>query len=332
MLLSVIVPAYNADKFLPKNLPTLVDNRLRDRVEVLVVNDGSSDRTGDLAEDFERRYPGYFRVIRKENGGHGSAINRGMAEARGTYAKVVDADDWVITENLLRLADDLEKTDADAVLNPYYKVDERTGRKVLCDEYPAAGDALCLKELSKNGFRFVMHAVTYRTALFRDHGIRLTEKCYYDDFQYDMYPVPWLKSIVYKPYPVYMYLVGQKNQSVSAAASLKNMAMYLKVLADSVDFYRSVETEADSAAGEYMKESLCFFTRSVYNIFLRNGSGKEIRNGMLEADRKIRDISPELYREVGERNRYIQMLRGGNGLSYALLSGLLRIRKAVEIS
>ena len=332
MLLSVVVPAYNAEKFLAKNLPSLVEERLRGRVEILVVNDGSRDRTGEIADDFERRYPGYFRVIHQENGGHGGVINRGIAEARGMFFKVVDADDWVITENLVRLADGLEKTDADAVINPYYKVDERSGKQVLCDEFAPAGVPLRLEDLSAKGFRFVMHAVTYRTALLRDHGIRLTERCYYDDFQYDLYPAPWLKTLVYWDFPVYMYLVGQKNQSVSAASSLKNMPMYLKVLEDSVAYVRSVEGEADPGARRYMEDSLCAFTRSVYNIYLRNPDTAETRRAMMETDRVIADIAPDVYQEVGARNRYIRVLRKNNAAAFALLSGLLRLRKAVEIS
>ena len=112
-LLTVTVPAYNAEAYLDTCLTSLCQAEVLGELEVLVIDDGSTDGTGVVAERYAARYPETVRVIHKENGGHGSGINRGAEEARGTYFKVVDADDWVEKEAFLRLMEFLRETETD---------------------------------------------------------------------------------------------------------------------------------------------------------------------------------------------------------------------------
>lgn len=64
-------------------------------VEILIVDDGSKDRTGEIADEYETLYPNIVKAIHQENGGHGAAVNTGLEHATGLYFKVVDSDDWV---------------------------------------------------------------------------------------------------------------------------------------------------------------------------------------------------------------------------------------------
>ena len=91
-ILTVTVPSYNVEKFLENTLDSFVDERVLDDIEVLIVDDGSKDKTAEIGRKYEEKYPDTFRVISKENGGHGSTINRGIGEAKGKYFKVVDGD------------------------------------------------------------------------------------------------------------------------------------------------------------------------------------------------------------------------------------------------
>ena len=102
-ILTVVVPAYNIETYVKQCLDSFVQKEILDDIEVLVINDGSKDRTVELAEAYVRKYPETFRVINKENGGHGSTINRGIKEASGRYFKVVDGDDWVEGEAFVKL-------------------------------------------------------------------------------------------------------------------------------------------------------------------------------------------------------------------------------------
>ena len=124
--LSIIIPSFNTEKFIDENMKTFIDDRLFEDVEILIINDGSKDKTEEKALKYQNEYLNYVRVITKENGNHGSVINRGILEAKGKYFKVIDADDWVNTENLVELVDFLKKCNTDLVINPYYTIDETT--------------------------------------------------------------------------------------------------------------------------------------------------------------------------------------------------------------
>ena len=102
--LSIGVPSYNVESYLEHDLATYADPRLEGLVEVIVVNDGSTDATHQIAQGFVDRMPGVFRLIDKPNGGHGSAVNAAMAAARGRYFRVIDADDWATTDALVEFA------------------------------------------------------------------------------------------------------------------------------------------------------------------------------------------------------------------------------------
>ena len=130
-IISFIIPSYNVEQYLEKCLSSFLNPQAIEQMEVIIVDDGSKDRTARIAEDYVKQYPELFRLISKENGGHGSAINAGTAAAVGRYLKVIDADDWVVTENLKELVDKLAVCTADVVLNPYHQVDMKTGEKTV---------------------------------------------------------------------------------------------------------------------------------------------------------------------------------------------------------
>ena len=328
-ILTIVIPSYNTEAFIDKNISTFLDERLYECVEILIINDGSKDNTEKKAAVYEKKYPGYIRLISKDNGGHGSVINRGIVEAKGKYFKVVDADDWVNTENLTRLVDDLKKSDADVVVNSVVTVNQQTGH----EEYSKCSKLLTLTPetsfatVLRLGFHPVLHSVTYKTSILRDNNITVTEKCFYEDFQYVLYPIPYIRTITVLDYPVYWYLIGQKTQSVDAANALKNADMYFKVFCDSVNYYEMHKNTYEKYVDKHIYDSICIFLRSLYNIYLRNSSEKDIVNSMKKMDMKVKEYSQEFYNAVGQRNAYIRWMRTGNKRIFNLLSiayGLLR--------
>lgn len=92
--LSIVIPAYNAAASLPRALDSLVDARFLGRYEVLVVDDGSTDNTAEVCDNWCRLHPGIACCIRQGNGGVSSARNLGIAAANGDYIAFVDADDY----------------------------------------------------------------------------------------------------------------------------------------------------------------------------------------------------------------------------------------------
>ena len=106
-ILSVIIPCYNSQDYMARAIDSVIAGG--DEVEVIVIDDGSTDRTAEIADDYAEKYPSIVKVIHKENGGHGSGINYGLKAATGHFFKVVDSDDRVDEDALLKVLDVLRK-------------------------------------------------------------------------------------------------------------------------------------------------------------------------------------------------------------------------------
>ena len=117
IILTIVIPVYKVELYINKCLDSLiVTPELMEKMEVLIINDGTPDRSAELSRGYVKRFPGTFRQIDKENAGHGSVWNLGLKEAYGKYTRFLDSDDWL--ENLDVLIKHLENCDADLVLTP----------------------------------------------------------------------------------------------------------------------------------------------------------------------------------------------------------------------
>ena len=125
---SVIMPLYNKGAYVEKAIRSVLEQTYP-HYELIVVNDGSKDNTQQIAEGYVARFPRIFRLINKENGGHGSAVNAGLAVATGQFFKVVDSDDWVNEKALQAVLDTLEvyQDDIELLISNY--VYEKQGAK-----------------------------------------------------------------------------------------------------------------------------------------------------------------------------------------------------------
>lgn len=321
-ILTIVIPSYNSMEFIDKNMKTFIDKRLFERVELLLINDGSTDDTAKRAKAYERKYSGYVRLIDKENGGHGSVINRGIEEASGKYFKVIDADDWVDTDNLLKLVAELERCQDDLILNPYVKVDQRTGKTINCGKVTKLpkNQTIEFERVKERNIYPALHSATYKTKILKENNIKLTEKCFYEDFEYNLFPLPYIRTCRMLDFPVYWYLIGQKTQSVNASNGLKNVNMYIEVMYDSLDYYNSRLKKIDINTGKYMENFICIFIRSLYNIFLRNGQVDNIQQKMFVIDQKIKNKSDYFYQLVAKKNTYIKLLRLNNDFIFKSIS------------
>ena len=212
--LTVVIPSYNVSKYLPEILPTYFAPEIMNDLELLIVNDGSKDNTREIAEAFAAQYPETVFVINKENGGHGSTINAGAAAAHGRYFRVIDGDDWVDTDSLVRFIAKLKDCSSDVVLNSFIRVTEGTGETekremqgldpgkvyLFSDIMPVIKDS------------YAMHGTTFRTDVFK-RAEKIDEHCFYVDQEYLMYPLPFISTAVYYDIPVYQYRVGSAEQS-----------------------------------------------------------------------------------------------------------------------
>ncbi|MDI6944680.1 glycosyltransferase family A protein [Microbacterium barkeri] len=251
-LLSIVVPAYNAADHLHRALVPLL--RMRHDIEVIVVDDGSTDATAEIADDYARRRPDVFRAIHQPNRGHGGAINTGLAEARGTYLKVLDADDWLsipALEQVLQILRTLEECGGvDAVFTDY--VHDRVGKSNRVSRFDSvfpAGRVFEWGDTERFSRRqyLMMHAIIYRTEMVRASGLRLPENTFYVDNLYVVVPLARVRSMYYLPGKLYHYVIGREGQSVEADTMLRRVDQQLRVNRLAL---RALPSPAEVATGE----------------------------------------------------------------------------------
>ena len=243
-IVTFIIPAYNAEKYLEKCLKSFLSPEINETIDVLIINDGSGDRTSMIAHEFAEKYPGIFRVIDKANGGHGSTINIGAEKALGKYIKVIDSDDWVETENLIKYVESLKESEADVILTHYYTFDINTCKKQQHKVYDEDFNSTkSLKDIMGQFDKYddclCFHGITYNTKFYRSCGINLSEHVFYEDNEYATFPYYKAETICSLDLFLYVYRVGDVSQSVSVESRIKKIDHERKVASSMIDFYYS---------------------------------------------------------------------------------------------
>ena len=204
-ILTVAVPSYNVEQYLNKTLPSYCDERFNDRLEVIIVNDGSTDSTQSIAKSYAEKYPRIFSVINKKNGGHGSAVNAGIGNATGKYFRIIDGDDWIDTENMVKLLDILEKSEADLVVDEKREVDMVTGDTEF---FPLPKEIEFGKTMRFEDIctkydictYIMLHTLSVKTELLRKHNIYLLEHIFYVDIEFIIKTTMEAKTIEFYEY------------------------------------------------------------------------------------------------------------------------------------
>lgn len=227
-VLSLIIPSYNSEAYLHKCIPSFFAEAVLDKLDIIIVNDGSTDNTVEAAQTYCRRYPDSIRLICQENKGHGGALNTGCAAAVGKYLKPVDADDWVETQNLPELIRLLEDCDSDVVLTHYNTIDVSTGEVRRYRSYPKQfGKAMTMDEIMadwRNFYRsMTFHGIAYKTEFYQKHSISLSEHVFYEDNEYATLPCSRAQTVTPFDLFFYDYRVGDVNQSISLSNQVKRM-------------------------------------------------------------------------------------------------------------
>ena len=347
-LLTVVIPAYNAEKYIKYTLDSLCDECTNKRLvlekpeisdmekgetepdaryqengqsclEVLVVDDGSKDHTGKIADQYAKIYPDTVRVIHKENGGHGSGINCGIREARGRYLKVVDADDWVEPEAFSNLLDALAHTSDDAVVSGFYwRFDNGSGEE---SSFPSKAEMKEPFKGVKYGKSYVldgiadqvymkMHGITWRTEILRQMPLSIDEHCYYVDAEYILYPIPWVRTVSFLPDFVYQYRIGRAGQSVSPEKMVQNKKNYDRVLESLCAFYqkcRNGEINCSEEKLRYIENGIARVAAGRVKILLSLPADKKVRNQLVRFDKELLEKYPGIYH--ANRNKAVKALR-----------------------
>lgn len=263
-ILSVIVPSYNCQAFLEVGIPSLLDEAVLGELDIIIVNDGSTDGTAAAARSYCDRFPDSIRLISQENKGHGGALNTGCAAARGKYLRIMDADDWFQTPNLKPFVEFLRSCSSQVVLNHYRTVDISNG-EIRERRLPEAAfeRPMSLGDMMADRVNYeqilALHGITYRTDFYREKGIQLTEHVFYEDVEYATIPCCFAESIACADLFLYEYRIGDVQQSVSDVSQLRRIAHVEKVLDRLAREYRRIRESLDPGQDRYY----CIKTRSL---------------------------------------------------------------------
>lgn len=259
-LLSIVIPTYNMEALLPRCLDSLVIPVATDKLEVLIVNDGSRDNSLAIAQKYEEKYPNIFRVIDKENGNYGSTINKGIELATGKYFRILDSDDFYNNDELISFVDKLGSCNTDLVLTDYFiDRDNHAAKMKMSGIEEGQNIDLNTVEIAKID-NYAMHGLTVKTSILRDNNISLLTGISYTDTEFCYYPLKYSKTICYYALAVYRYQVGRDGQTVNLASQIKCLSHMRKIIVRMFD-------DLDDAGFESSYKNRCYMASRILNVY-----------------------------------------------------------------
>ncbi|MCI9329942.1 MAG: glycosyltransferase family 2 protein [Ruminococcus sp.] len=238
------IPCYNSEAYMEKAINSILP--AGEDVEILIVNDGSTDKTKKIGKQYAERFPSIVKVINKENGGHGDAVNSGLSHASGKYFKVVDSDDWVDEDSLMKLLEVIrgfvrEGSEVDMIVSNY--VYEKAGmehkkiihyRNVLPQNEIFRWDDIGSFHLDQY---ILMHSVMYRTEMLKLCQLKLPKHTFYVDNIYVYYPLPHVRLLCYLDVDFYRYFIGREDQSVNEKIMISRVDQQIYVTKSMISMY-----------------------------------------------------------------------------------------------
>lgn len=306
-ILSIIVPSYNMERYLQTCLGRLVlTPELMERLEVLVVNDGSKDRTSEIAHEFAEKYPNTFHVIDKKNGHYGSCVNEGLKVASGEYVKILDADDYFEQEAFKGLLDLMIKQvdssePADMVISDYCKVDP-DGREYEFTNFALPrGSSFDLKEIPLSTPSIYIQAIAYRTQMLRGFDYVQSEGIPYTDSEWSIEPLHAVRRAVYFHKPVSRYLIGRAGQTMEDAVFAKGFPVVEKIAEGMLGrFSERIKGAASDGARDYYQRAIVAQLGMIYFACIIGWHGYWVSAKLQSLDDMLRSVSLELWNEIGE--------------------------------
>lgn len=337
-VLSVSVASYNVEKYIAKCLESFINTQILDDVEILVISDGSKDRTVEISKEYESRYPDSIKVIEKENGGHGSTINKGIELATGKYFKIVDADDWVDQEGIEKLVENLKKSDVDLVVNDYCYVNPdgiKTRDIISVDRANVElNKKLDYKEVGKY-IPLYMHSFTIKTEILKNMSERIDEHMFYVDAEYVIFPLRHINSVIALDFPVYMYLYGTTEQSMNVDNWVKRREQHRKVLVRVINYYNDNYDLIPDEVKQIILSRIKGLAITQYLLYFSMEASDAQRDELLAFDSELETLNSDIYKMVRENGRLIKafdIIKNKKGFIYKFGMKTFRKRSIVSLS
>jgi glycosyltransferase involved in cell wall biosynthesis len=305
-LITFTVPCYNSEAYMRHCIDSLLVGG--NDIEIIIIDDGSTkDRTAEIADEYQAKYPNICRAIHQENGGHGSGVNNGIKNAKGKYFKVVDSDDWVDKDAYLKILAQLKEfeengTNIDLLITNYVYEKPSTNEQKIIDFSKGLPQNRIFgwEDMGKFGPNefFVMHTLIYKTQILWDSKVELPIHMFYVDSIFATMPLPYVKEIYYMKVNFYRYFVGRNDQSVNQDMILKRIDQYMyipQLICETFDHNETMEISPKLA--EYVFRLIRILSL-ISTIFLNMNPSKENERKRKEYWKMVKKNQPVTYRRI----------------------------------
>lgn len=325
------------EKYLRKCLDSLiVSDENMQRLEVLVINDGSKDSSSQIAHEYEAKYPQTFRVIDKENGNYGSCINRGLKETTGKYVKVLDADDSFDAKVLENYICFLDNVDVDLIISDFNVVNENGACLSEFTFNLPMNKPFSLQDIPEEMNTFLFHqSITYKRDVFGRFTYHQTEGISYTDDEWIFEPMLWIESALYYPHTLYLYLRGREGQTFDSKVIERTLEQRVKVIKEMLFFYKENIGTCRKENVSFVSEKMARRCFVLYYLFLIRFHTTENTKKIKEFDLYLKNISPKIHDKINVLTnrlgwRYVKHWRVMRYFDYAPMLLALRFNELIK--
>ena len=308
--LSVVVPVYNVEKYLRQCLDSVIVPGT-DEYEIVCVNDGSTDGSAKILEEYSEKHPELVRVITTANGGLGAASNNGIKAAKGEYVGFLDSDDYLVPGAVEEMLDAC-RSNADLIIFDFNEVNDQGNLIAVKKGCSREAGVFTLESYPQLLFEYPSRAnKLFKRALFEEHEIRYPSRVWFEDYRTNPKLYPLCRSIRYEGKTWYNY--RQQENSITHG---KNTERNLEIIDAAEDLLQYYEQKG---LFEKYREELEYSV--FYNVLLTSTDRVNLINPKSDVQGKLLEYMRNRFPDY-EKNRYVQ----GMGMKYRLLHLLIKNR------
>ena len=325
-ILTISIAAYNVEKYIRKTLDSVAIHEILDDIEVIVVDDGGTDKSLEIAKEYEEKFPNTFKAIHKKNGGYGSTVNYSVKIANGKYFKLLDGDDWFDKDGLINLVNFLKNTDSDVVFTQYCYAVNDCNKLAIEFKNDKIDNEMPIEDFYLNEGT-PMHSITYKTDIIRKSNMLLKEHSLYTDNIYAMVPFKCANTIVFKNILVYYYRLGVDGQSVNRKSLIKHFDESKNISLFLAKYYSEIEN-LNLKSINCMKINAASTCVNCVAAILKMKMNVSSLKLLKEFDDTVYNISKPIYEKMSTLNRKcskaLNFIRKTNYMLYWLFAFIYR--------
>lgn len=256
-LLTIGIPAYNVELYLEETILSIVRTKYQNLIEILIINDGSTDETLEVSERLALQYSS-VKVINKTNGGHGSAINSAIQHATGKYFRLLDGDDWFDTMEFDKYLEKLQNETSDIVFTDLMECFIKTGLKRPVSYYSHLPEytKLQLDDMVFPEWGPMLPTTTIKTKLLKDFNLKIDENCFYVDQEYNLACYLAAKNAIYYPFMIYQYRLEREGQSMEKTSLIRNVNSHETVCKRLLSIYKKFANTLSPTRQQYLSSKV----------------------------------------------------------------------------